>query len=142
MYRISLILVLVLLMTTISGCDPQLEDQIPYAFVEIDINLNDSEFFDLRLDGGYVYIFGEGVRGLILYRASEEEYRAFERNSPVDVLNACSTIDVDASGLFMIDYCHNILFDFNGVPISGVAPLMRQYSTLLDRNWLYIRSEL
>ena len=140
MYRTFQFFPFVVVMVAISGCEPQLQDQIPYALVEIDINLNDNEYLDLQVDGGFVYILG-GVRGLILYRVNESEYRAFERNSPVDASNACSTIDVDGSGLFMIDHCHNILFDFEGTPISGSAPRMRQYSTLLDRNWLYIRSE-
>ena len=122
------------------NCEPQLQDEIPYVQVEIDINLNDTEFLDLRLDGGYVYILG-GLRGIIIYRANEDEYRAFERNSPVDPMAACSTIDVDATGLFMVDPCHNVFFDFNGIPISGNSFPMRQYRTLLDNNWLYIRSD-
>ena len=123
----------------LQGCEPQIQNEIPYAFVEIDINLNDVEFDDLRLDGGYVYILG-GVRGIIIYRVSEQEYRAFERNSPVNATAACSIIDVDASGLFLVDPCHNVYFDFSGEPISGNSLPLLQYATILDRNWLYIRN--
>ena len=123
-----------------TGCEPQIQNEIPYVNVEIDINLNDTEFNDLRIDGGYVYILG-GVRGIIIYRASEDDYRAFERNSPVNATSACSVIDVDVSGLFMIDPCHNVLFNFNGQPISGNSFPMLQYGTILDNNWLYIRND-
>jgi hypothetical protein len=121
------------------SCEPQLQDEIPYVLVEIDVNLNNTEFFDLSNDGGYVYILG-GVRGIIIYRENENDYRAFERNSPIDAFAACSTIDVDASGLFMVDPCHNVFYDFEGLPISGNSLPLRQYETILDRNWLYIRS--
>lgn len=137
---LSSIIILVACALVTSSCEPQLQNEIPYAFVEIDINLNDTEYLDLNLEGGYVYILG-GVRGIILYRAGEEEYRAFERNSPVNPMAACSTIDVDASGLFMVDPCHNVFFDFDGFPISGNSFPMIQYSTILDRNWLYIRNQ-
>ena len=123
-----------------AGCEPQIQNEIPYVFVEIDINLNDIEFNDLRTDGGYAYILG-GVRGIIIYRASEDEYRTFERNSPVNSSAACAVIDVDISSLFMVDPCHNVFFDFNGQPISGNSLPMLQYAAILDGNWLYIRND-
>ena len=127
------------LLLLFASCDPQLVDEIPFVIVEIDINLNNTEYLDLNREGGYVYILG-GVRGIILYRAGTEEYRAFERNSPINALDACSIIDVDDSGLFMVDPCHNVFFDFDGRPISGNSFPMRQYQTILDGNWLYIRN--
>ena len=71
------------IMSVLSGCDPQVEDGIPYAFVEIDLNLSQSDYLDLRRDGGFVYILG-GVRGIIIYRENQDRYWAFERNSPVN----------------------------------------------------------
>lgn len=136
-----LTLILMIISLTFLGCEPQIDDQIPFAFVEIDINLNNAEYFDLQLNSGYVYILG-GVRGIIVYRENENTYRAFERNSPVDPLGACSIVDVDSSGLFMVDHCHGVFFDFHGMPISGGSFPLRQYSVILDQNWLYIRSDL
>ena len=123
-----------------SSCDPQLQDEIPYVPVEIDINLNNTEYLELSTDGGFVYILG-GVRGIIIYRVNRNEYRAFERNSPINATAACSIVDVDDSGLFMVDPCHNVLYDFEGLPISGNSLPLRQYETILDQNWLYIRNE-
>ena len=130
------ILIVVLML---GSCEPQIQDEIPYVIVEIDVNLNNTEYLDLFRDGGYVYILG-GVRGIIIYRANENDYRAFERNSPIDASAACSTIDVDSSGFFMVDPCHNVFYDFEGLPISGNSLPLRQYETILDKNWLYIRS--
>jgi len=125
----------------IGACEPQVVDTIPFVFVEIDINLNNAEYQDLQRDKGYVYILG-GVKGIIIYRENSETYRAFERNSPVNPTLACAVVDVDASSLFIIDPCSGATFDFDGNPINGISPLpLYQYITILDNNWLYIRSE-
>ncbi len=124
-----------------TSCEPQIQDGIPYVFVEIDINLNNTEFVDLQKDGGFVYILG-GVRGIIIYRKDLSTYKAFERNSPVNPASACAVLDVDESGLFIVDPCSQAIFDFDGNPINGISPFpLRQYITILDNNWLYIRSE-
>ena len=124
-----------------SSCEPQIQNEIPFVFVEIDINLNNVEFVDLQKDGGFVYILG-GVRGIILYRKNLTTYKAFERNSPVNSSSVCAVLDVDESDLFIIDPCSQALFDFDGTPINGISPFpLRQYITILDNNWLYIRSE-
>ena len=129
-----------LLCAVCSSCDPQIEDGIPLAFVEIDINLNQSDYFELRRDGGYVYILG-GVKGIILYRESPDVYRALERNSPVNPSQACAIVDVDQSGLFIVDPCSGATFDFDGLPSNGISRFpLRIYSTTLENNWLYIRS--
>jgi len=124
-----------------TSCEPQIQDGIPYVFVEIDINLNNTEFIDLQKDGGFVYILG-GVRGIIIYRKDLSTYKAFERNSPVNPTSACAVLDVDESGLFIVDPCSQAIFNFDGNPINGISPFpLRQYITILDNNWLYIRSE-
>ena len=124
-----------------TSCEPQIIDGIPFAFVEIDVNLNQSDFVDLRRDGGFVYILG-GVKGIILYHENENSYWAFERNSPVNPTSACAIVDVDQSGLFIIDPCSGATFDFTGTPTNGIARFpLRTYGTTLDNNWLYIRSD-
>lgn len=137
--RIYFLLLLLGLM--LQSCEPQRIDNIPYAFVEIDINLNLTAYLDLQRDGGYVYILG-GVKGIIIYRESATVYRAFEQNSPVNPTNVCAIVVVDTSNLFLIDQCSRAIFDFNGNPTNGISQFpLRQYTTILDKNWLYIRSE-
>lgn len=124
------------------ACEPQRNDGIPYVFVEIDINLNNTDYFALQRDGGFVYELG-GVKGIIVYREDADTYRAFEQNSPVNPSLACAIVQVDDSNLFMIDHCSQATFDFEGNPTNGVSLFpLRQYTTILDQNWLYIRSEL
>jgi hypothetical protein len=114
------------------------EDQIPFALVNETINLTNQQYLNLQFNGGHVNIDG-GVRGIIIYRVSETEYRAFERNCSFEPLNTCARVEVDGSNLFMIDACCSSSFDFNGFPTGGPANLpLRQYQTLLQGNFLTI----
>ena len=121
------------------GCessDP--EDQIPLAIVNETINLTNQQYLNLQFVGGHVNISG-GVRGIILYHASNNEYRAFERNCSFEALNNCARVEVDGSGLFLIDTCCVSTFSFDGFPTGGPAGLpLRLYNTILEGNLLTI----
>jgi hypothetical protein len=115
------------------ACTPDLSDaNIPFVpFTPIQINLNLPDYNSLRTNGGYKYIDG-GVRGIILYHKSNSEYFAFERNCSYHPNDACATVDVHISTLYMLDPCCNSTFDFSGKPSGGIAwrPL-RQYEVLV-----------
>jgi hypothetical protein len=128
--------VLCLLIVSCESSQP--EDQIPVAIVNETINLTNQQYLNLQFNGGHVNIDG-GVRGILIYRASENEYRAFERNCSFEPLNTCARVEVDGSNLFMIDPCCNSTFDFYGFPTGGPASLpLREYLTLLQGNMLTI----
>jgi hypothetical protein len=123
----------------VSSCDnTDPEDEIPFALVNETINLTNQQYLSLQFNRGHVNIDG-GVRGITIYRVSETEYRAFERNCSFEPLNTCARVEVDGSGLFLIDSCCSSSFDFNGFPTGGPATLpLRQYLTLLQGNFLTI----
>jgi hypothetical protein len=120
-------------MLFLEACTPDLSDaSIPFQpFTQIQINLNLPDYNSLRTNGGYKYIDG-GVRGIILYHKSGSEYFAFERNCSYHPNDACATVEVHISTLYMLDPCCNSIFDFSGKPTGGVAwrPL-RQYEVLV-----------
>ncbi|MBR9997456.1 MAG: hypothetical protein KFF73_00730, partial [Cyclobacteriaceae bacterium] len=104
-------------------------------------NLNNFAYTPLKNIGGFVYLNG-GVRGIIVFRKSQDKYLAFERNCPFQPLDACALVKVNESTLFMVDPCCSSTFDFDGYPTGGPAELpMRQYRTYLDQNFLLITSE-
>ncbi|MEO7991548.1 MAG: hypothetical protein ABI663_18490 [Chryseolinea sp.] len=130
-------------LTFFSSCAPDLtDDAIPYVqFTNIIINV--STHPSLQLDGGYEYI-GGGVRGIILYRKNGSTYIAYERNSSFHPNEACATVDVDISGLFIIDTCSNSTFSLsNGNPTSGpaITPL-RRYVVQLNAFELTITDDI
>ncbi len=127
-----------LLLLTIS-CNPDLvDDPIPRKiFPDIIITL--TNYPALLSDGGYILINDGGVRGIILYRKNSTTYLAFERNCTFQPNDACATVDVHVSTLFMQDTCCGSSFNFDGTPSGGPAwrPL-QQYETSLSNNMLTI----
>ena len=134
---------LILIVSFLSSCDEeQVNERIPFAFVNQDLNLNLIQYQELRNIGGYIYIeegIDAGYKGLIVYHEGNGNYRAFERACSFDPFSSCDPVEVDDSGLFMIHTCCNSTFNFNGNPTSGPASLdLVQYPTYLDGIYLKI----
>ena len=129
---------LLLLLITLSCNQDRVDDPIPYrAFPNIIITI--TSYPSLFSDGGYILVNDGGVRGIILYRKNSTTYYAFERNCTFQPNDACATVDIHASTLFMQDACCGSSFNFDGNPTGGPAwrPLQR-YETLLSGNTLTI----
>lgn len=121
------------------------DDAIPVqAFDDIQLNLTLPSYVSLLSTGGYGATNAGGTRGIILYRLNASTVLAFERNCSYQPLNACATVDVHSSGLYMYDACCNSNFRFDdGTPTGGPAwrPLL-QYSTSLNGNVLTITDQV
>ena len=127
----KLTLGLFLVLLVVVGCSRDLsDDEIPpTSFPDIVIDLSLPSNIALASKGGYKEINDGGLRGIIVYCQDIGVYHAYERNCSYTPNQACATVNVDASRLFMIDPCCSSMFDFStGQPISGPAwrPL-RQY---------------
>ena len=132
-----------LLLLFLISCEPDLvDDPIPFQpFPDINIVLPNHP--SLSSDGGNIVINDGGVRGIILYRKNSATYLAFERNCSYKPNDACATVDVHSSTLFMQDACCNSSFSFEGIPTGGPAwrPL-QQYQTSLSGSTLTITDEI
>ena len=133
-------------MLTLGACEPQLaDDPIPLAsFPDEVINLFLPEYSTLRVDGGYKEINKLGVRGIIVYRVNASTFRAYERNCSFQPNEACATVNVHVSNLFLTDPCCGSSFSFEeGTPTGGPAwrPL-RQYRTQLSGSTLVVSDEI
>lgn len=137
-------LLCILAVSVLSTCSPDLsDDPIPPAtFADIFINLSLPENLVLNTNGNSQYFSG-GVRGIIVHRVNASTYRAFERNCSFQPNNACATVGVHVSTLFMEDSCCGSTFNFTGDPTGGPAwrPL-RQYQTILNGNELTVTDEV
>lgn len=115
------------------GCSPDLsDDPIPYqAFPDIILNLGLPENIALKSKGSAREING-GVRGIIVYCLDPGVYAAYERNCSYHPNDACATVNIDNSRLFMTDPCCGSSFDFStGMPTGGVAwrPLQEYHTS-------------
>ena len=112
------------------------------SFSTINVNLNYPQFQKLKLDGGYVYLDGGGLKGIILYRASENSYLAYDRACPHNPNG--EIVQVDLSSLFMIDnVCHSSFNFSDGQPTGGpsMRPLV-QYRVDQEGTVLKISDEI
>jgi nitrite reductase/ring-hydroxylating ferredoxin subunit len=117
--------------------------QAQVAFPEIIVNLSYPQYQSLKMDGGYKYIEG-GMHGIILYRSSENNYIAFERACPHHPYDENATVDVDMSGLYMVDHACKSNFSFpDGNPTAGPARrAMWIYRVSIVGNTLTISDEI
>jgi hypothetical protein len=115
-------------------------DLVPHVPVYVPVNLNSQQFINLHTIN-HVYL-EEGFRGIILYKESQNVYRAFERACAFHATDPCARVEVHESNFFMFDPCCGSQYNFFGDPISGKALIpLRQYFTLLDGHYLYISNE-
>jgi len=114
------------------------------AFPSVTVNLSYPQYQRLRLDGGYVYIDGAGLRGIILYRGGENAYMAYERACPHHPEESCAVVQVDGSSLYMVDHCCKSTFNFSdGQPTGGPAQrALLQYRIEITGNTLKISDEV
>lgn len=134
---IYLLLVLITLFSAQSCGDQQ--DRIPYVPVNIEINLNLPAYAPLQTVGNWIYLTG-GSQGLIVYRFSNDEFKAWDRHCTFSVPDNCR-IEVDNSNIQAedTDCCQSIFSIIDGSVQSGDAFVPLQgYSTNYFGNTLSI----
>ncbi len=115
------------------------KDEIPSVYVDFYININSTQYIDLNSVGGWAYLTG-GVRGIIVYRLSIDEFVALERNCPYQPTNSCATVEVESSGMTLIDSCCGSRFIIiDGSLVNGPATRsLRTYNTSFNGSTLHI----
>lgn len=115
------------------------DSNIPYADVNIYINVNSTQYIGLNSVGGSVYLTG-GFRGIIVYRLSPEEFVAFERTCPYDPEISTARVEVESSGLTVIDStCGSRFILIDGSVYSGPATKsLKSYRTNFNGEVLHI----
>ena len=139
---ISFVIVSLLMFSILlPGCKKK-EDEIDLVGVNIDVSLTDPSFADLNAVGGWVYISG-GVRGIIIYRKSLDEFVSYERNCPYKPNDACAAVSVQSDNVSAKDNCCGSGFSITdgGNVIQGPASRpLKQYATSLHGNIVHIQN--
>lgn len=131
----------------LTGCRHPIENPNQLnAIVDFIIYPNQLHYFDLNYVGGYMYLTSDeqsNSRGIIVYRVSYDEFRAYDRLPPNEPNTCChdgvcSRLVVDVP--FVMDSCNQIRYNIlNGQVFEGdgIYPLY-QYRTSYDGNALRI----
>ena len=120
------------------GCIGTIENpNAPHAVINFTISLTDPRYYDLRFDGGFMYLKSDELsnsRGIIIYRLMDE-FLAYDRLPP-NKPNACchgdtcSRLMVDVP--FVIDNCNGIKYNILNGEIfegDGIYPLFRYHTS-------------
>ncbi|MEO6903718.1 MAG: hypothetical protein ABI315_11320 [Bacteroidia bacterium] len=120
-------------------CKKEKRDDIPYTAVNLFIYTDDPSYIALSTIGGWVYVSG-GVRGLIVYRKSNSEFMAYERNCTYKPNEPCSTIMVNNTNIIAVDTCCKSQFSiYDGSVLKGPATWpLKAYNTTYEGNVLRI----
>lgn len=134
---VNKLLLFSLLMIFLSCSDNTDEyDQIlPNVPVDETIFLNNPEYIDLQIVGGWAYTKG-GIKGIVVYHSGINTFVAFDRAAPhIQAAKDCSQMYVK-DGLFMICPCDDSKFSIlNGAPLTeGVRYAAKQYRVVVLGN--------
>ena len=99
--RYTIPILFVLMVSSLSRCKKD-SSTIPNTFVDFYVYLTQPTFIKLNAVGGWVYVTG-GVKGIIVYRRSSNEFAAYERSCPYDPNAANARIEVDSSNIICVD---------------------------------------
>jgi hypothetical protein len=122
----------IILFTVFSGCRRNLHP-VPDIPFNINVNVNLPSYSGLQSIGGYAYVDNVGVKGLVIYRRSMDEFVAFDRMSTAIGGDTCAPIYVDPNNLLiLLDPCTESKFSlFDGSLIQGPAEWgLRGYRTI------------
>jgi Rieske Fe-S protein len=99
------------------------------------------QFFPISIIGGYTYISGYGVKGILVYRLSQSQFMAYERSCTKDGCdNAKALVWVQTGNTACKDsICGSNFSIMDGSIQNGPATIpLYQYHTTWDGNQLHI----
>jgi Rieske Fe-S protein len=133
------------LMLTCKGVD---DDVIPYVKIDINpININDPTYWDFMHENfGCILIENTGYEGngIVLYKAGENEFKAYDATCTYEIKEGCSMVINDSTfyGNLRCSCCGS-KFDLNnyGYPAKGQARYpLKSYRVSFDGTYIYIRN--
>lgn len=121
------------------ACEDDTHSGIPLVDTNISISINDPAYSRLTTVGGWEYLTG-GSRGILVYRITTSEFKAYDRHCTFQPSSTCALISVAANNITAsCDCCGSKFSLLNGSVTSPPAnsPL-QEYRTYFDGNILRI----
>jgi nitrite reductase/ring-hydroxylating ferredoxin subunit len=137
--RLAIGTIVLFLILSSNSCEKGTPSGIPYVPVNYQLTVSNPEFSPLLAVGGWLYI-GGGSRGVIVYRYTPDEFRAYDRHCTFQVNDNCR-VNMDNTDITAVDEecCESKFLIIDGAPIDGPANIgLHQYNTSFDGNTLLI----
>jgi nitrite reductase/ring-hydroxylating ferredoxin subunit len=150
MFKSNINIFFILLLTLLfpASCSKEKNDVIPDVYVDFYISLNDPQFFDLTAPLNYAYVdastnnIGERAagydgNGIIIFRAQENEFFAYDRTCPHDYFVNGMSIKVSViDGIYAVcpECSSKYALPNYGTPLSGYVSKypLKNYRTSFD----------
>lgn len=137
--QLTLLSITCVLAFSFSGCNNANDWGIPLVKVNEVIYIANPSNIALNAVGGWIYYQG-GSRGLIIYRYSTDEFKAYDRHTTYEPNKPCDPVSVDNSDIIAYDHCSTsewVLVD--GSVVSGPAGFpLKQYQTYFDGSSVHV----
>jgi len=113
------------------------QNLIPNVYVDFYIQPDGIDFISL---GNWKVYNLVGYRGIIIYRIDQYTFHAYERCCPYDPQLDSAIVEVNNSGILMVDsLCMSLYSILDGSPAGGPATIpLKQYFTEYDGNQLHV----
>ncbi len=129
MGRLKIHIFLLVTLVFLSGCQKEKNHPVPSIPFDFQIDLSLPSYQPLTGVGGWSYVNG-GLKGIIVYRKSMDEFVAWERQSPKDPEGSCSSGLVPNADNFLQldDPCSDATFSmYDGSPMANSDWGLRGY---------------
>jgi nitrite reductase/ring-hydroxylating ferredoxin subunit len=151
--KILFFFITVLTAISLISCKKSKYDVIPDVYVDFYIRLNDPQFFDLAVPLNSIYVSaltnnvgpdaaGFDNNGIIIYRASEEEFYAYDRTCPHDYAVNNKSIKVNiVDGIYAVCPACSTKYALPnfGTPLSGPGRYqLKNYKTGFDGESVHV----
>ncbi len=115
------------------GCNKDNNSNIPFVQVNIFMQTTDPQFIGLNAVNSWIYLVG-GSRGIIVYKVSNDQFRAFDRHCTFQPENTCALVSIETNNISGLDDCCGSRFLVtDGSVLNGPAVLpLREYNTSFD----------
>ncbi len=135
----KLFAILTIIFFLVISCKKEDASTIPLVTVNLSLSLNNPEFINLQVDNGWTYVSG-GSRGIIVYRNSTNDFKAFDRHCPYNPSSSCGLVSVDVTNLVGIDDCcgSRFLLSSGQVTQGPASRPLKEYRTSFDGSTLQI----
>ncbi len=121
--------------TFMESCEKEYQHPVPQVY-EQDLTINLEMVYKLNTIGGWEYFTG-GYNGIVIYRLSEEEFRAFDRACTNDI---SKRVEVEDPPIAKCEKCESSYLLLDGSVVSGKANYpLKQYQVDLNYPYLTIK---
>ncbi|MFI5218397.1 MAG: hypothetical protein ACHQNT_02830 [Bacteroidia bacterium] len=137
--------VLFLFIVFIASCGKD-NNTVTGGHVDAYIYLNDPSSIQLNAIGGWIYYSSSGnsgLKGLIIFRRSQDEFSAYDRACTYHTNESCALVEVESNNTFGIDSCCGSRFNLYSLGIVEKGPATQpliQYHTTFDGSILHVSS--